>query len=197
MKPRHVLLVEDEPGIRSALSSALEKDGYRCSCARDGEEALKLARQDWPDLVITDLRMDGQGGLYLMRALHEERPSIPIVVITGFGMVEDFIAARRLGAVDFVLKPFRLQEIREAIDRCPEQVSPASETREIAADRWSRMLEEFGPDLLPDGSLEEVTSIEILCQGKSGESRLTLAPVKADQQVVSDDLPELQSCLWS
>ena len=100
-----VLVVDDEDGIRSFLAESLEREGHEVSRAENGAEALKLAREQSFDLVITDLRMPVLGGMELVRTLRSEQPDVEIVVLTAFGDVSTAVEALKLGAFDYLEKP--------------------------------------------------------------------------------------------
>jgi two-component system response regulator AtoC len=101
-----ILVVDDEPSIRKVLSAQLTRDGHEVLAVADGFEALRcLADEPW-NLVITDLRMPGLGGMELLAHVHVHQPGLPVVVLTAHATVEAAIAAMKLGAQDFLTKPF-------------------------------------------------------------------------------------------
>ncbi len=112
-----ILLVDDEPSILAALARALRRDGHEVLTAPDGRQALDLAAQETPDLVITDIRMPVMDGLELLRHLGQRRPRIPAIVMSAYATTEAAVGAMRLGACDFLAKPFKLPQLREAIER--------------------------------------------------------------------------------
>lgn len=114
-RPR-ILVVDDEQTIREMLSETLsEAASYEVDTAGDGREALQKMRSAHFDLVITDLRMPEMDGARLLDIARHEFPDIPIVVITGFARLETAIESLRLGAANFITKPFRLSEILDVI----------------------------------------------------------------------------------
>ena len=115
---RRILLVDDEPGMRDMLWWSLERAGYDIVQAGDGVEALARLEAGGVDLVITDLTMPRRGGLDLLRALRERPGCPPVIVATGFGTVETAVEAMRLGAVDFLLKPFDYDRLIERVHAC-------------------------------------------------------------------------------
>ncbi|MEO8505870.1 MAG: response regulator transcription factor [Acidobacteriota bacterium] len=113
-----LLVVDDEPAIRQALTSELETDGYDVTSAVDGAAALALAEEDPFDLVLTDLampRMDGFELIRRLRGLRGDAASTPIVVLSVRGEEQDKVKALDLGADDFVTKPFALAELRARV----------------------------------------------------------------------------------
>ncbi|MCL4786905.1 MAG: sigma-54 dependent transcriptional regulator [Verrucomicrobia bacterium] len=106
-----VLLIEDDPGIVAALESELLDEGYRVSVERRGDTGLARAREQDFDVVLTDLKMPGLNGLELVRQLHAAKPRMPIILMTAYGTTETAIEATKLGAFDYVLKPFEVVEL--------------------------------------------------------------------------------------
>ncbi|MEM7052069.1 MAG: sigma-54 dependent transcriptional regulator [Acidobacteriota bacterium] len=101
----HILIAEDELGLREFLSEALEDDGHRCRQAKHGREALDLLRRQSFDLLITDLRMPEMDGMELLRIARAEQPELEVVLLTAHGSIETAVEAMRLGAFDYLEKP--------------------------------------------------------------------------------------------
>jgi len=115
MEGRGVLIVDDEKNIRLTLSQSLEPLGIETDTAANGEEALaKVGEKDF-GLMLLDLKMPGMDGLAVLREVREIRPDIRIIIITAYGTIESAIEAMKLGAVDFIQKPFAPAEIRELV----------------------------------------------------------------------------------
>jgi two-component system response regulator AtoC len=100
-----ILVVDDEEGIRSFLAESLELDGHQIEEAASGEEALERLRAKSFDLVLTDLRMPGMGGMKLLETAQAEQPEVEFIVLTAHGNVESAVQAMKLGAFDFIQKP--------------------------------------------------------------------------------------------
>src|SRR5215472_1888999 len=107
-----ILIVEDEAKMRRLLELNLGEDGFRTLSAENAETALKLLRQETVDLILTDLKLPGMGGLEFLQSVKESNPAIPVVVMTAYGSVETAVEAMKRGASDYVLKPFSLSEMR-------------------------------------------------------------------------------------
>jgi two-component system, OmpR family, alkaline phosphatase synthesis response regulator PhoP len=115
-KPR-VLIVDDERNIRLTLQGALEAIGLEVEAVMQGEEALqKLTEKDY-DVMILDLRLPGMDGLAVLRQAADRFPETKVIIITAYGTVEAVVDAMKLGAVDFLQKPFEPQEVREIVGR--------------------------------------------------------------------------------
>ena len=113
-----MLLVDDERLIRWSMERALRGQGFEVLSATTAEEALDLLRRHRPQVVITDLRMPGMGGLGLLRALREVAPQAKAIVVTAYGTPEAEQEARRLGVTCFLHKPFSLERLAAAVEGC-------------------------------------------------------------------------------
>ena len=122
-----ILLVDDEPSIRAALTRALERDGHQVLAASDGRQALEIATRESPELVVTDIRMPVMDGLELLRHLGQLEPPIPVVIMSAYASPEATAEAKRLGAYAVLAKPFKLPELRAAVQRAlGERNAPAT-----------------------------------------------------------------------
>ena len=110
-----ILVVDDEPSIRAVLKAHLSRDGYDVAIASDGAEAVSALTANPFDLVISDLKMPGMSGLELLAWCFREQPGLPVVLITAHGTVDTAVEALKLGAQDFITKPFDLEELRLAV----------------------------------------------------------------------------------
>ncbi|MBN1424376.1 sigma-54-dependent Fis family transcriptional regulator [Candidatus Fermentibacteria bacterium] len=113
----HLLLVDDEPGIRVMYSRLLARSGYRVSVAEDGPHALEEIHKDPPEVMITDIRMPGMSGLELVRRAREIDSTLKVIIITAHADTESAIEAVSLGAFGYVRKPFSKQQLTDALDR--------------------------------------------------------------------------------
>jgi DNA-binding response OmpR family regulator len=120
MAQQRILVVEDDPSIRRTLQIALSQAGYQVIEARDGQEAMRLWRDQGADLVITDLHMPDKNGLEVIMELRALSPSTPIVAMSDGGRSKQsglLGDAKLLGAVRTVAKPFRLEEMLAVVDQ--------------------------------------------------------------------------------
>jgi two-component system response regulator MprA len=106
-----ILIVDDEPAVRSSLSRALRKKGYRIGTAADGGEALERARGAGYDAVILDVMMPGIDGIEVCRRLRDAGDATPILMLTARDTVDDRVAGLDAGADDYLVKPFALEEL--------------------------------------------------------------------------------------
>ncbi len=106
-----ILIVDDEEGIRASLGGVLEDEGYRTLFAVDGVEALAIARQEMPDLVLLDIWMPRMDGLETLQKLKGECPQLIVVMMSGHGTIETAVKSTKLGAYDFIEKPLSLEKV--------------------------------------------------------------------------------------
>src|SRR6266508_1814045 len=121
MAKARVLVVDDEKSMRDLLSITLEKEGYDVATAAGGEPAIEALRRDPTDVVITDLRMPKVDGLQVLRTAKEISPDMAVIVVTAVASTETAVEAMKLGAYDYITKPFKLDEVslivRNALER--------------------------------------------------------------------------------
>jgi len=118
-----ILVVDDEPPIVDVLVYNLERANYQVLVARDGEEALALARQEQPDLIILDLMLPRLDGLEVCRALRRER-EVPIIMLTARDAEVDRVVGLELGADDYVVKPFSVRELMARVKSVLRRAAP-------------------------------------------------------------------------
>jgi len=116
-----ILIVDDEILIRESLHADLVHAGYEVGSADSGEEALLKMEQENYDLIITDLVMDNMSGIELLGKIKEKDAELPSIVITGFAKLESAVEALRLGATDYLTKPYNLEELLLRIANCIEK----------------------------------------------------------------------------
>ncbi|MFN7956523.1 MAG: response regulator [bacterium] len=122
VEPRaRILLADDEVQLARNLRLLLERDGYRVDTVTSGDEAIERLAAERYDLLITDLIMPGTDGAQLMIHVNREYPTIPVVVITGYGSMESAVAAIRQGAYDYLTKPFDYEIMKITIEKALER----------------------------------------------------------------------------
>ncbi|MBF4987688.1 sigma-54 dependent transcriptional regulator [Methylophilus sp. 14] len=116
--PQHTILaVDDEPHMRRLLEISLRQAGYRALSAGNGREALELIQQQQIDLVVSDLHMPGMNGLQLLEALRKQYERLPFIMVTAQGEIKTAVEAMKLGASDYILRPFELETLEIAIQK--------------------------------------------------------------------------------
>jgi len=143
-----VLVVDDHESVRVAVGKSLERRGWRAELAKDGRQALERVRRGGVNVVVADLKLPGMDGIDLLKAVRAISPRTEVVMITAYGTVERAVEAMKLGAVDFVVKPFKRAVLMEAVERalarqcgtapaagrpdpCPEIVGRSRAIREV------------------------------------------------------------------
>jgi two-component system, NtrC family, response regulator AtoC len=112
-----VLIVDDEKNLRESLADFLKIDGIETECAENGLAAQRLLSESVFDAAILDLRMPGLSGLELLDWLREQGPEVPVVMISAFGDIDDAVSAMKLGARDYIVKPFNPEELAIRLKR--------------------------------------------------------------------------------
>ena len=122
-----ILVVDDELSMREFLKILLEKEGYDVSSAADAADAIDQIKSAGFDLIISDIKMPGMGGLTLLEKIKEIDNSLPVIMITAYASPENAVVAMKSGAFDYITKPFKVDEIIKIIKsaissarlRCP------------------------------------------------------------------------------
>lgn len=116
-----ILVVDDEEMIREMLFDMLSNTGYKVKTAIDGQDAISQIENEPFEIVITDLRMPGIGGIELLQHVQKINPDICVLIITAYSTVESAVSAMKLGAYDYICKPFELTEMKIVIERAVER----------------------------------------------------------------------------
>jgi len=128
-----ILIIDDDDQLRKSFDKLLTEEGYRVISAASGEAGLSAIREAIPDLVILDLKLPGISGLETFKVIHELEPKLPVVIMTAYGTTEIAIEATKLGAFEYVLKPFEIPQmlviIRQALDAGRFMRSPVALNR--------------------------------------------------------------------
>jgi two-component system nitrogen regulation response regulator NtrX len=105
-----IMIIDDEPSIRTSLEGVLEDEGYKAITASSGEEALKIMEEEVPDLVFLDIWMPGIDGIETLKRMRDLYPGLQVIMISGHGTIETAVSATKLGAFDFIEKPLSLEK---------------------------------------------------------------------------------------
>jgi DNA-binding NtrC family response regulator len=127
--PVTALIVDDETQARAICTDVVEDAGLKVRTASTTEEALAVLEETAVDIIITDLKVPQVGGLELLRHVRKHTPHVPVLVLTQYGTIETAIEATRLGAVDYVMKPFHVDDLRAKLDRVVSSLALDQENR--------------------------------------------------------------------
>ena len=127
---RTILIAEDEEKMRRILEVNLQ-DQYRVLLAKDGEEALRLFKENEVNLLLTDMKMPEKDGLSLLHDAKRLRPEIPVILITAYGTIESAVSAMKEGATDYLLKPIKMEEVELVIQRALLQADLIDENQKL------------------------------------------------------------------
>lgn len=134
-----IMLVDDEPDILEVCIEALSDLAFRIVTAGNGLEATALLEKEPIDLIVSDLRMPGADGMDLIKAIDRIAPGTDVIVLTGFGTIDNAVECVKLGAVDYLLKPFRIETLRAAVTKALNE--RALRKQQEAVSDLSRMLD--------------------------------------------------------
>lgn len=172
-----ILIVDDDADLLKLLQIRLQANGYRTVCAASGEEALARVATARPDLVITDLRMDGMDGMALFEALHQRCPGLPVIILTAHGSIPDAVAATRKGVFGYLTKPFDSKQLLAEVEQALLAGSGAAE-RVVVATLQSGEIQTRNPalqEVLARAQLVAGGDASVLISGESGTGKELLA----------------------
>jgi len=182
MSSTRILVVDDEAIIRKSFCRALQDDGFHAESAPNGEQALQMVDEGHFDLVITDLRMPGIDGLEVIRQVKARHPEVEVVVLTGYGSIQNAVAAIKEGAYNYITKPLNKHELL----RIAREIAEKTELRGRVEQLQSQLEERFGLHNLIGRSpamqrlydlIERVSSTEcnVVITGESGTGKELVA----------------------
>ncbi|HXJ35865.1 MAG TPA: sigma-54 dependent transcriptional regulator [Candidatus Eisenbacteria bacterium] len=180
MEGRRIVVVDDEPGMRAGLAEVLRRGGFQVDLAATAEDALAHLQAEGADLVVTDLRLPGLSGTELLRELRTTGLDVPAIVITAHGTIEDAVAAMKLGALDFLPKPFSPGDLLHLATRALERAAAGpvrrGRTDTLAAARRPIVTRDPGMlRLLEIADTVASSRAPALIQGESGTGKELLA----------------------
>jgi DNA-binding NtrC family response regulator len=118
---KKLLVIDDEPAIREGVRRILESESFQVETFANGHAALERIKQEPFDLVVTDLKMPGISGMEVLKAIKEIQPDLPVIFITGYSSVDSAVEVMKLGAVDYIAKPFTPEEMLQTVKTALEQ----------------------------------------------------------------------------
>lgn len=186
-----ILIVDDDRDLLKLISIRLNANNYDVSTAESGEQALSLVPALKPDLVITDLKMDGMNGLELFKQLNNQYPNLPVIILTAHGTIPEAVEATQSGIADFLAKPFDSTELIKCINLALSTSGYSSEKK--GSSHWRKQIVTQSPII--DSLLNKVekiapTDASILIQSESGTGKellanaIHLASLRADHKFI-------------
>ena len=177
-KTANILLVDDEPGMLRYIRTLLEVDDHKVETASSGEEAVEYIRNDkHPDLVLLDMLMPGIDGLQTLEQMRQIQPNLKVVILSCLGDTRKVVQAMRLGAQDYLTKPFHKAELDAVIDQClgTNQQKYPGEVEEISDDLFFIAASPAMRKIRSQAALVANVDIPVLMLGESGTGKEVLA----------------------
>jgi len=176
-----ILIIDDDDQLRKSFHKLLSEEGYTAEGAASGEAGLEMIQKQSPDLVIADIRLPGINGLETFEAIHDFDPKLPVIIMTAYGTTETAIEATKMGAFDYILKPFEIPDMLMVIKQALEagrfmstpvqmDVSPDEATKEAIVGRSKPM-----QDVYKAIGRVSTTDATVLIRGESGTGKELVA----------------------
>ncbi len=127
--PVQVLVVDDQEVIRELCTEIAESLGYRVTTAGSGDEALEVLEREHVDVLMTDLKMPGMGGMELLGHIKARSPQTEVLIMTAYGSVQSAVEAMKIGACDYITKPFNAEEVKLLLERAVQKMDVINENR--------------------------------------------------------------------
>lgn len=173
-----LLIIDDEKGIRDLLSVVFKKEQYSVSTALSAESAIDLMNKDSYDIILTDIKLPGISGMELLKRVLKKQPQLPVVMITAYGTIKQAVDALKAGAVDYLVKPFNVEELKIVVTKALEKKRLIEENLVLK----KQLNDQFSLENMVGGSKEmkvvcdlirkiAVTDSTVLIQGESGTGK--------------------------
>ncbi len=177
-----ILIVDDEANARAALSEILHDEGYQTETAADGFKALGKLDEFGPDVILTDLKMPGMGGIEFMEKAKAASPRVVFVVMTAFGTIASAVAAVKKGAENYLTKPLEFEALSAVVERAMEKARLMQEAQKLRDKLRERNV--FGHIVTDDPKMQEILTLvaqvgpsraSVLISGESGTGKELIA----------------------
>ncbi|MGH9407044.1 MAG: sigma-54-dependent transcriptional regulator [Terriglobia bacterium] len=159
-----VLIVDDEPTSRQLCQEVLKELGYHSQAADSPAQAIAILEDGQIDIVVSDVRMPGGSGIDLLRAIKEHHPSVDVLVMTGYATIPEAVEAVKLGAYDYIAKPFQLEKFRTVIARLVERQRLAQENRLLREEMKTQR--GFGDFVGTSAAMQQIYQMILKMSGK-------------------------------
>ncbi len=179
---RKILIIDDDASLRRVLEYNLQEEGYEVFACASGEEGLGLADEHEPELVITDMKMSGMDGFQVLREIKGRTPDTLVIIITAFGAIDAAVQAMKLGAYDYITKPFNREALKLTVKKALQMSGLSAENRRLKDDLNGRV--EFRNIIGISPAMEQVfamvrrvadTEASVLITGESGTGKELVA----------------------
>jgi len=127
-----IIIIDDEPGILQVMRKLAERMGHETSAYQSGKDGMAAIQRVIPDVVVVDLRIGDMSGLEIIQRCHSQYPHIAIIMVTGYGTVESAVEAMKLGAFDYLTKPFELDDLQRTVNRALSQRDSSGQSHPAA-----------------------------------------------------------------
>ena len=117
-----ILIIDDEKSVLDMLNVVFKKEGYRVKKSLSAQKALELIEEEDFDLILSDIRLPQISGMELLRKVKEKKPGIPVIMITAYGTIKQAVEALKAGAIDYVVKPFDVEELKIIVSQGLEKI---------------------------------------------------------------------------
>ncbi|MFA9462026.1 sigma 54-interacting transcriptional regulator [Thiohalorhabdus methylotrophus] len=178
-RAQRILLVDDDPGLLRLLSIRLKSGGYQVAAVESGNEALANLAAVRPDVVITDLRMDGMDGMALFDNIRERHPTLPVIILTAHGSIPDAVEATKRGVFGFLTKPFDSSDLMEQVEKALNLSGGSEEGRDDGRQApWREEIITRSPlmeDVLGRARMVADSDASVFIQGDSGTGKELMA----------------------
>src|SRR5919109_414264 len=182
LRTPNILVVDDDPGVRQQLERLYTQSGYSVGAGSSAEEAVARLAGEGIDFAITDIKLPGMEGVQLISYMHQNFPDVPVIAITGYSDIQTAVNVLKLGASDFVVKPFDLGAVQESTRAALEKSHVYMEIRHLR--RWLKDRSIFGGMLSKTPEMHRVfeiirmvapTDMTVLVQGETGTGKELVA----------------------
>jgi len=176
---RTIMVVDDEESIRQSLSGILMDEGFEVLTAGSGEEAIRLAEEEMPNLILLDIWLPGMDGIEALKYIKTEFPAIPVIMMSGHGTIETAVKATKLGAFDFIEKPLSLEKVILIINHALDMLRLEEENK-LLKQKLTHNYELTGDSLIIQELKETIgivapTNAWILIMGENGTGKELVA----------------------
>ncbi|UCG12758.1 MAG: response regulator, partial [Deltaproteobacteria bacterium] len=197
-----ILVVDDEKVVRDGCDRILSPEGFQVLAAENGREALELLERESANVVLCDLKMPVMGALEVLEAVGQRYPDIPVIIITGHGTVESAVECMKLGAYDFITKPFRADHLVLVVRRALEKQTLERRTIQLQEER-ARSLYALATEqsrvrtivsCMADGVLITTPDLEVVLHNPAATRLLESLPTENQRGALSDYINDENLC---